>query len=119
MKAIIVTRKKLASIPFIFQTKYLQYVLLPRDRIYKRVISLGVDSEESIPSAYVAWRAVTTNRVSDRPARLGIDYLCFLKDLQIRTLVRANVRFHKLKILRGFAETPFGKTRSYRVLRSV
>ncbi len=34
-----------------------------RARICKRLWSLGIDSEKSIPPAYVAWRAGTTNRV--------------------------------------------------------
>jgi hypothetical protein len=39
-----------------------------RARICKRFWSLGIDSEELIPPAYVAWRAGPTNRdvVSDR-----------------------------------------------------
>jgi hypothetical protein len=32
-------------------------------RIYKRLRSPGIDFKESIPPAYVAWRAGTTNRV--------------------------------------------------------
>ncbi len=47
--------------------------LPPRARICKRLWSPGIDSEESISPAYVAWRASTTNRVSYRPARLRID----------------------------------------------
>ncbi len=35
-----------------------------RTRICKRLWSRGIDSEESIPPAYVAWRAGTTNRVA-------------------------------------------------------
>jgi hypothetical protein len=42
-------------------------------RICKRLWSPGIDSEESISPAYVAWRASTSNRVSYRPARLRID----------------------------------------------
>ncbi len=44
-----------------------------RARICKRLWSPGIDSEESISPAYVAWRASTTNRVSYRPARVRID----------------------------------------------
>jgi hypothetical protein len=40
----------------------------PRARIYKRLRRPGIDSEDSIPPAYVAWRAGTTNRVAV-PAR--------------------------------------------------
>ncbi len=49
--------------------------------------ALGIDSEESIPSAYVAWRAGTTNRVAVPPARkAGNRFLGSLKGLQIRFL---------------------------------
>jgi hypothetical protein len=44
-----------------------------RAGICKRLWSPGIDSEESISPAYVAWRASTTNKVSYRPARLRID----------------------------------------------
>ncbi len=48
-----------------------------RARICKRLRSPGIDSEESISPAYVAWLAGTTNRANRvvvyRPARLGID----------------------------------------------
>jgi hypothetical protein len=48
--------------------------LLHRARICKRLWSPGIDSEESIPPVYVAWRAGTTILVlSYGPARLGID----------------------------------------------
>jgi hypothetical protein len=48
--------------------------LKDRARIYKRLWRPGIDSEDSIPPAYVAWRAGTTNiGLSYRPARLGID----------------------------------------------
>ncbi len=50
-----------------------------RARICKRLWSPGIDSEESIPPAYVAWRAGTTNRVLYRPVRLGIDSRAPLK----------------------------------------
>ncbi len=42
-------------------------------RICKRSRSLGVDSKESIPPAYLSWRAGTSNTVAYPPARLGID----------------------------------------------
>jgi hypothetical protein len=45
-----------------------------RARICKRLWSPGIDSEDSIPPAYVAWRAaVRLIELSYRPARLGID----------------------------------------------
>jgi hypothetical protein len=42
-----------------------------RAQIRKRLRSPGIDSKESIPPAYVAWRAGTSNRVAvpDRQAR--------------------------------------------------
>ncbi len=58
-----------------------------RARICKRLWSPGINSEESISPAYVAWRASTTSRVSYRPARLENRYLVSLKDLQIRALL--------------------------------
>ncbi len=65
-----------------------------RARICKRLCSLGIDYKESIPSAYVAWQAGTTNRVAipARQAKLagGIDSLesipGLLKSLQIWAL---------------------------------
>jgi len=45
--------------------------LAGRAYICKRLRSPGIDAEESIP---VAWRTGTTNRLSNRLARLGIDY---------------------------------------------
>ncbi len=48
-------------------------------RICKLLWSPGIDSEESIQPAYVAWRACTTNRVLCRPVRLGIDSWASLK----------------------------------------
>ncbi len=46
---------------------------VPWAGICKRLWSPRIDSEESISPAYVASQASTTNRVSYRPARLGID----------------------------------------------
>ncbi len=34
-----------------------------RARIYKRLRSPGIDSEESIPPAYVAWRAMQLRQI--------------------------------------------------------
>ncbi len=45
---------------------------LVRDRICKRLWSPGIDSEESMPLAYVAWRAGIW--LSYWSARLGIDF---------------------------------------------
>jgi hypothetical protein len=58
-----------------------------RADICKRLRSPGIDSEESIPPEYVAWRASTTNRV-DVPARQGKNrFLGSFKGLQIRALL--------------------------------
>jgi len=45
----------------------------PRARICKPLRRPGIDSEDSIPPAYVGWRAGTTNRVVVLARRLGID----------------------------------------------
>ncbi len=58
-----------------------------RARICKRLWSLGIDSEESIPPAYVAWRAGTTNRVVVPARRAGNQFLGSLKVFQIRSLL--------------------------------
>ncbi len=55
-----------------------------RARICKRLRGPGIDSKESIPPAYVARRADTSNRVVV-PARQAVNrFLGFLKGLQIR-----------------------------------
>jgi hypothetical protein len=53
-------------------------------RICKRLRSPGINSEESIPSAYVAWRAGTSKRVVVPTRQTGNRFLVSLKDLQIR-----------------------------------
>ncbi len=45
-----------------------------RARICIQLWSPGIDSEESISPAHVAWRASTTNRVAYRPDSLGLDF---------------------------------------------
>jgi hypothetical protein len=57
---------------------------LYRARICKRLRSPRVDSEESISSAYVAWRVSTTNRVFVPARQAGNRFLGSLKGLQIR-----------------------------------
>ena len=58
-----------------------------RARICKRLWSPGIDSEDSIPPAYVAWRAAVRQiELSYRPARLGIDSWAPSTGLQIRAL---------------------------------
>jgi hypothetical protein len=60
-----------------------------RARIYKRLRSPGIDSEESIQSANEAWRAGTTNRVVVPVRQAENRFLGFLKGLQIRALKMA------------------------------
>jgi hypothetical protein len=55
-----------------------------RARIYKRLWSPEIDSEESIQQAYVAWRAGTTSRVVVPARQAGNRFLGSLKGLQIR-----------------------------------
>jgi len=46
----------------------------PEPEFVNLLCSPGIDSKESIPPAYVAWQAGTSNRVVvPSPARLGID----------------------------------------------
>jgi len=55
-----------------------------RARICKRLRSPEIYYKESIPPAYVAWRAVTSNRVVVSARQTGNRFLGFLKGLQIR-----------------------------------
>ncbi len=55
-------------------------------RICKRLRRQGIDSEDLIPPAYVAWRAGTTNRVVVPACQAGNWFLGSLKGLQIRAL---------------------------------
>jgi hypothetical protein len=55
-----------------------------RARICKCLWSPGIDSEESISPAYVAWRAGMTNRVVVLARQGGNRFLGSLKCLQIR-----------------------------------
>jgi hypothetical protein len=59
---------------------------LIRARICKRLRSPGIDSNESIPPAYVAWRAGTSNRAVVSARQAGNRFLGSLKDLKIRAL---------------------------------
>ncbi len=63
------------------------HALICRARICKRLRKLGIDSEDSIPPAHVAWRAGTTNRVVVPARQAGNRFLVSLKGLQIRALV--------------------------------
>ncbi len=55
-----------------------------RSRICKRLMSPGIDSEELIPTAYIAWRPGTSNRVVLLARQAGYRFLGSLKGLQIR-----------------------------------
>jgi hypothetical protein len=55
-----------------------------RARICKRLWSPEIESEESIQLTYVAWRAGTTNRVVVPARQAGNRFLGSLKGLQIR-----------------------------------
>jgi hypothetical protein len=64
-----------------FTASYIQYVY--RARICKRLRSPGINTEESVPPAYVAWRAGTPNAIIE-PARQGENrFLGSLKSLQL------------------------------------
>ncbi len=56
-------------------------------RICKRLRSPGIDFKESVPPAYVAWRASTSNRAVVPNRQSGNRFLCSFKSLQILTLV--------------------------------
>jgi hypothetical protein len=58
-----------------------------RARIFKSLRSPEIDSEETIPPAYVAWWASTTNRVVLLVRRTANRFLGSLKGLQIRSQV--------------------------------
>jgi hypothetical protein len=58
-----------------------------RDRICKCLWNPGIDSEESIPPAYVAWRSGTTNRVAVPARQDGNLFLSSLKGVQIQALL--------------------------------
>jgi hypothetical protein len=52
--------------------------------ICKRLRRPGIDSDDSIPPAYVAWRAGTTNRVVVQARHAVNRFLGSFKGLQIR-----------------------------------
>ncbi len=58
--------------------------------ICKRLRSPGIDSEESIPPAYEAWRAGTTNRVIVPAGQAENRFLGSIKGLQIRAQLMDN-----------------------------
>ncbi len=56
-------------------------------RVWKRLRSPAIDSKESIPAAYVAGRAGTSNGVVAPARQAGNRFLGSLKGLQIRALL--------------------------------
>ncbi len=54
-------------------------------RICKRLSSPGIGSKETIPPAYVVWRAVTSNRVVVPARQAWNGFLGSIKGLQIWT----------------------------------
>jgi hypothetical protein len=65
-----------------------QHLLRDRARICRRLWRPGIDSEDSIPPVYVAWRAGTTNRVVVPARQAGNRFLGSLTGLQIRAQYR-------------------------------
>jgi hypothetical protein len=63
-----------------------KHVACTRARICKRLRSPGIDSKESIPPAYVARRAGTSNRFVVLACKAGNRFLGSLIGLQIRVL---------------------------------
>jgi hypothetical protein len=62
-----------------------RYLLSP---FFKCLWSPEIDSEKSIPPAYVACRAGTTNKLVVPARQDGIRFLASFKGLQIRVLLR-------------------------------
>ncbi len=62
-----------------------------RARICKRLRRPEIDSENSIPPAYVAWRADKTNRAVVPARQAGNQFLGSLKSLQIRAQLYCTV----------------------------
>ncbi len=71
-----------------YQSTFLPFtcIVKARARTCKNLRSPGIYSEESIPSAYVAWRATTSNRVVVPARQAGNRFLDSLKGLQILAL---------------------------------
>ncbi len=68
-----------------------------RARICKRLRRPGIDSEDSIPYAYAAWRASTTKRVVGPARQDGNRFLGSFKGLQIRALATQPSEIGSLK----------------------
>jgi hypothetical protein len=62
--------------------------VLPGARTCKRIRRPGINSGDSIPPAYVAWRAGTTNRVGVPARQVGNRFLGSFIGLQIRARAR-------------------------------
>ncbi len=76
-----------ADVPTAFYPAGLNIHITTTARICKRLWSLGIDSEESISLAHVAWGASMTIRIFVPARQAGNRYLGSLKGLQIRAHV--------------------------------
>jgi hypothetical protein len=70
-----------------------EIIVLYRARIFKRLWSPGIDSEESISPVYVAWRAGMTNRGVVLARQAGNRFLGSLKGLQIRAQCTGTIKY--------------------------
>jgi hypothetical protein len=77
--------------PFVYHANR----ILSRARVCKRLRRPGIDSEDSIPPAYVEWRAGTTNRVIIPTRQARNRFLGSLKGLQIRAQILKHVHRHR------------------------
>ncbi len=86
--------------------------IITRARICKCLWSPGIDSEESIPPAYVAWRTGTTNRVIIPARQAGNQFMGSLKGLQIRAQMNYKtltwVRCSSVPVHSQSSSLPFG-----------
>jgi hypothetical protein len=72
-----------------------------RARICKRLRGPGIDFQESISPAYVAWRAGTKNRVVVPDRQAGNRFLVSLTGLQIRAQATKAGGIHSLESIPG------------------
>jgi hypothetical protein len=70
-------------------------VFAARARICKGLWSPEIDSDGSIPAAYVAWRAGTKNRVVVQARHAGNRFLGSLKGLQIRAQISHKAKYYE------------------------
>ncbi len=68
-------------------------------RIFKRLGSPGIDSEESIPPIYVAWRESTTSRVDIPAPQAGNRFLGSLK-----VVLWIRIRIHRIHMFLGLPD---------------